>query len=87
MADNGLSTYPFDVGAAVFDPAIRAVQRAFYYQRAFTAVEPKYAEGPWTHGDDAARAPAGVRGGWHDAGDFSIYNAMAASSLFWLLEA
>ncbi|MEQ1911797.1 MAG: glycoside hydrolase family 9 protein, partial [Vicinamibacterales bacterium] len=87
VADNGMSSYPFDIGTAVFDPAIRAVQRALYFQRAFTAIDAEHAEGPWTHGSDAGRAPAGVRQGWHDAGDFSIYNAQAASSLFWLLEA
>lgn len=87
MADNGLSSHPFTIGETVFDEAIRAVQRALYYQRAFTSVDALHAEGPWTHGSDASKAPAGVRGGWHDAGDFSIYNAQAASSLFWLLQA
>ena len=86
-ADNGLSSYPFVIGEGVFDEAIRAVQRAFYFQRAFTAVDAAHAEGPWVHASDASRAPAGVRGGWHDAGDFTIYNAQAASSLFWLLQA
>src|SRR4051812_5880274 len=66
--DAGESSFPFDVGVNVFDPVVRAVQRWFYYQRAFTAVEPKYAEGPWVHGTDAAKAPPGVRMGWHDAG-------------------
>lgn len=87
VADNGISSYPFDIGVAVFDPTIRAVQRALYFQRAFTAIDAKYAEGPWTHGSDADRAPTGVRKGWHDAGDFSVYNAQAASAVFWLLEA
>lgn len=87
VADNGLTSHPFEVGTQVFDAAIRAVQRAFYFQRAFTAIPAQHAEGPWTHGNDAALAPAGIRGGWHDAGDFSLYNMTAASSLFWLLEA
>ena len=86
-ADNGLSSYSFIVGEHVFDAAVRAVQRALYFQRAFTAVDAAHAEGPWVHASDASRAPAGVRGGWHDAGDFTIYNAQAASSLFWLLQA
>ena len=87
VADNGLSSYPFDIGTMVFDPAIRAVQRAFYFQRAFTAIDATHAEGPWMHASDANRAPPGVHQGWHDAGDFSIYNAQATSTLFWLLEA
>jgi endoglucanase len=48
---------------------------------------PSHAEGPWVHGDDATRAPTGVRRGWHDAGDFSLYNMTAVSTVFWLLEA
>jgi endoglucanase len=87
VADNGMVSHPFDIGTTVFDPAVRSVQRALYFQRAFTAIESRYAEGPWTHGSDADRAPAGVRQGWHDAGDFSIYNAQTTASLFWLLEA
>jgi endoglucanase len=87
VVDGGLQSPPFDIGPAVFDPAVRAVQRAFYYQRAFTAIEAPFAEGPWVHASDAARAPPGVEKGWHDAGDFSIYNVSAASALFWMLEA
>jgi endoglucanase len=86
VADNGMSSYPFDVGPAVFDPAARAVLRWFYYQRAFTAVEARFAEGPWFHPSDADKAPGGVRKGWHDAGDLSVYNASMSAALFWLLE-
>ena len=87
IADNGLASFPFDIAPGVFDPVVRAVQRAFYYQRAFTAIEGKYAQGPWVHASDAALAPPGVMKGWHDAGDFSIYSASANSALFWLLSA
>lgn len=81
----GLRSHPFQVGPEVFDDALRAVERAFYFQRAFTAVEATHAEGPWVHASDAALAPAGVRGGWHDAGDFSLYSASLNSALFWIL--
>ena len=87
LAADGLSSHPFDVRADVFDGAVRAVQRALYYQRAFTAIDAAHAEGPWVHPSDADKAPPGERRGWHDAGDFSIYNASATSALFWLLEA
>lgn len=87
VADNGLESFPFDVGPAVYDGAVRAVQRAFYFQRAFTAVEERYAEGPWHHPSDAHLAPPGERGGWHDAGDLSLYGASTSSALFWLLSA
>ena len=87
VADNGLESYPFTIGDRVFDGAVRAVQRVFYFQRAFTAIVAPHAEGPWVHPTDASLAPVGVRHGWHDAGDFSLYNMTAASSAFWLLEA
>lgn len=87
VADNGLSSFPFDIGPDVFVPVVRAVQRAFYYQRAFTEIDAKHAQGPWVHASDAALAPPGVVKGWHDAGDFSIYSASANSALFWLLSA
>lgn len=87
VADNGLESDPFDIGVDVHAAAVRAVQRVFYFQRAFTALEPTHSEGPWVHGSDAALAPPGVRRGWHDAGDYSLYNMTAVSSLFWLLEA
>jgi len=83
--DDGLTSLPFAVGADVFDGPLRAVQRWFYYQRAFTQVEAPYAEGPWVHASDADKAPQGVRGGWHDAGDFSVYSAYLNPAIFWLL--
>ena len=33
ITDDGISSHPFDVGPGVFDSAVRAVQRAFYYVR------------------------------------------------------
>jgi endoglucanase len=87
VASNGLSSLPFEVGPGVFDAPVRAVQRALYYQRAFTEIEPGHAEGPWVHPSDAHLAPAGVEKGWHDAGDYSIYSASAVSNLYWLLAA
>ncbi len=82
-----LSSHSFQVGAEVFDRPVRAAQRAFYFQRAFTAIDPAHAEGPWIHGSDAPLAPPGVRAGWHDAGDFSIYSASLNTALYWMLEA
>ena len=84
--DLGETSFPFQIGPGIFDAAVRAVQRWFYYQRAFTAIDAKHAEGPWFHPSDAAKAPAGVRGGWHDAGDFSIYSTSLNTALYWLLE-
>jgi endoglucanase len=83
----GLASHPFTIDAAVFDVPVRLVQRAFYFQRAFTSIDARHAEGPWVHGDDRRLAPPGVRGGWHDAGDFSLYSASLNAALFWLLQA
>jgi endoglucanase len=63
------------------------VQRAFYFQRAFTEIDAAHALGPWVHPSDAALAPPGIVKGWHDAGDFSLYSASTNSALFWLLSA
>jgi endoglucanase len=87
VTDHGISSYPFDVGPSVFDTAVRAVQRALYYQRAFTEIDAEHAQGPWVHASDAALAPPGVVKGWHDAGDFSLYSASSNSALFWMLSA
>jgi endoglucanase len=84
-ADNGLESYAFTVGPDVFDGPLRAVSRWFYFQRSFAEVDAAHAEGPWTHPSDADKAPAGVHGGWHDAGDFSLYSAYLNPALFWLL--
>jgi endoglucanase len=86
VADNGDSSFPFEIGPDVFDRPVRAVQRWFYYQRAFTAVDATHAEGPWVHPSDADKAPPGVRMGWHDAGDLSVYSTSLNTALFWLLE-
>jgi hypothetical protein len=83
VSDNGISRYPFDVGQRVFDAAVRAVQRAFYYQRAFTEIDAEHAQGPWVHATDAALAPPGVVKGWHDAGDFSLYSASTNVGCYW----
>jgi len=87
VTDDGQVSFPFDIGIDLFDGPVRAVQRAFYYQRAFTAIAAPYAQGPWVHASDAGKAPPGVKMGWHDAGDYSIYSATLGNALFWLLEA
>jgi endoglucanase len=86
VLDDDAASFSFQVGPDVFDPAVRAVQRSFYFQRAFTAVDAAHAEGPWVHGSDAGKAPDRVKMGWHDAGDYSIYSATLNKALFWLLE-
>ncbi|MBI5472702.1 MAG: glycoside hydrolase family 9 protein [Ignavibacteriae bacterium] len=83
---NGKESLPFNISPSVFAGPVRAAQRFFYYQRAFTAIESPYAEGPWVHPTDVAKAPAGVVKGWHDAGDLTIYMPTMTQSLWWQLE-
>ncbi|MBI1806983.1 MAG: glycoside hydrolase family 9 protein [Ignavibacteria bacterium] len=81
-----MESYPFTIATNIFDQPVRAVQRFFYYQRAFTAIVMPYAEGPWVHPTDVDKAPAGVVKGWHDAGDYAVYMPTMTQAIFWLLE-
>ncbi|MEK7670831.1 MAG: glycoside hydrolase family 9 protein, partial [Bacteroidota bacterium] len=81
-----MESYPFNIGTNVFDQPVRAAQRMFYYQRAFTAITMPSAEGPWVHPTDIDKAPTGVVKGWHDAGDYAVYMPTMAQAIFWLLE-
>ncbi len=83
---NGKESMPFNIATDIFKSPLRAAQRFFYYQRAFTAVESPYAEGPWVHPTDIAKAPTGIVKGWHDAGDLTVYMPTMTQALFWLME-
>ncbi len=83
---NGKESLPFNISENVFDAPLRAAQRMLYYQRAFTAIEQPYAEGPWVHPTDIEKAPNGVVKGWHDAGDLTIYMPTMTQTLYWLLQ-
>lgn len=83
----GKQSYPFDIRWDLYDQSLRAAQRFYYYQRAFTAIEQPYAELPWVRPNDAHKAPPGVIKGWHDAGDLTVYNATMTQGIFWMLEA
>ncbi len=86
ISAGGKRSLPFNVNVNVFDEPVRLAQRFFYYQRAFTAITMPYAEGPWVHPSDSMKAPAGIRKGWHDAGDLTVYFPTMAQTIWWLLE-
>ena len=82
-------SYPFEIRPRVHEELVRAALKAFYFQRASAALEPRYA-GRWSraagHPDtrvivhpsaaSAGRPPGTVvssPGGWYDAGDYNKY--------------
>jgi endoglucanase len=92
---------PFQVRADVLEPLARATLKAFYLQRASTALPARWA-GPWArpagHPDDSVvvhpsaaspARPAGTvlssPGGWYDAGDYNKYVVNSAISVATLL--
>jgi endoglucanase len=100
VPDVGASA-PFTIGDAPYHELARAAVKAFYFQRASTALPARYA-GAWAraagHPDDAvlvhpsaatAARPAGSRlsapGGWYDAGDYNKYVVNSGISTYTLL--
>ena len=82
-------SYPFEIRPRVHEELVRAALKAFYFQRASLALEPRYA-GKWSraagHPDTRVLVhpsaasdgrPAGTvissPGGWYDAGDYNKY--------------
>lgn len=82
-------SHPFEIRPRVHEALARGALKAFYFNRASTALPPAYA-GPWSrpagHPDDQIRihASAATRerpegsviaspGGWYDAGDYNKY--------------
>src|SRR6184192_2229747 len=82
-------SYPFEIRPRVHEELVRAALKAFYFQRASLALEPRYA-GKWSRAAgypdtqvlvhpsaaSAGRLPGTVvssPGGWYDAGDYNKY--------------
>ncbi|HYD53542.1 MAG TPA: glycoside hydrolase family 9 protein [Gemmatimonadaceae bacterium] len=93
-------SHPFEIADTVFTPVARAAIKAFYFQRASTALDAAHA-GRWArpagHPDDSvvvhpsaasAKRPAGTvlssPRGWYDAGDYNKYIVNSGIST-WLL--
>ena len=94
-------SYPFRIQRAVLRDVARASVKAFYFQRASTALEPRYA-GRWSraagHPDTAvlvhpsaagplrlAGSTIASPGGWYDAGDYNKYIVNSGISAYTLL--
>ncbi len=96
------ASYPFEVRARAFQPLAAASIKAFYYQRASTALSPTHA-GRWArsagHPDTQVRVHASAATaqrpegtlisapkGWYDAGDFNKYVVNSGISTATLLQ-
>jgi endoglucanase len=94
-------SYPFEIRPRVHEELVRAALKAFYFQRASVALEPRFA-GRWTraagHPDTLvfihpsaagpgrpARSVIASPGGWYDAGDYNKYIVNSGISVATLL--
>lgn len=101
--DTGLRSHPFEIDPDVYDEALRAALRVFWYNRG-NIEHPADLAGPWSDGaamlgpdqDGEARSidtpddPASardLRGGWFDAGDTNKYVTFASEPVHALLSA
>ena len=82
-ADDGLRSLPFEVGPASSTGRPGGAASVLLPARLHRHRPRALAEGPCASRGDAHLAPPGVVGGWHDAGDFSLYSASLNSALFW----
>lgn len=96
-------SHPFEIGDAVYDALNDAALKAYYYNRASTALPEQFA-GPWAraagHPDTQVMVHASAASqnrpegtvisspkGWYDAGDFGKYMVNSGISTFTLLAA
>lgn len=103
QVDGAADSHPFEIRDKVYDDALTAVIKAYYYNRASVALEPEYAgkfARPAGHADtviymhpEAAdkNRPVGTvlssPKGWYDAGDYNKYIVNSGITMFSLLKA
>ena len=102
-AANNSQSYPFRIGADVYNNALLHAQRVFYYQRCGTAktatcAGAAYSDSPCHVGtlqDATCRSVSNpvqaterdMSGGWHDAGDYNKYTNFTYVPVHFLLDA
>jgi len=90
---NNVRSYEFEINNDVYNAALQAATRMFYYNRSGVAKVAPYAEGNWTYNGaafqqqdsncrfyltpDDASTAKDLDGGWFDAGDFNKYITFA----------
>lgn len=97
------TSYPFTIKQQPYDPVLKAAVKAYYFNRASTALTPAFG-GTWSrkegHPDTLVQVHAsassdtrpkgtiiGAPGGWYDAGDYNKYIVNAGITMNTLLEA
>jgi hypothetical protein len=95
----GAVSHPFRLGSDIYNAALAASNKSFYYQRCGTAITATHG-GAWTHatchiptqsnallynGGVVAGTERDVTGGWHDAGDYRKYVSFATDPLWDLM--
>jgi len=94
VVDGSMQSYPFEIKTALYDEALRAAIKSYYFQRASMAIESPYGDiynRAAGHLDDQIKfhpssggsASAFVESsrGWYDAGDYGKYIGNAALSV------
>ena len=98
--DNGLYSYPFEIGTNIYDEALRLAAKSYYYQRVGTDITEKYGaiwkrtaghpdDKVFYHPSTGKKGAVSSPGGWYDAGDYGKYitnGAFSAGQLLYALE-
>lgn len=86
VTESGGESFPFEIGAGVYDSLAASVLRMFYLQRCGTEIADAVFGHKACHtgravvyGDESGAAGA-VTGGWHDAGDYGRYTVAGAKA-------
>lgn len=93
IVDGKTSSYPFEIKNNIYEPALHAAIKSYYFQRASMAIEESYGgiyKRAAGHPDDAciyhpssgkSEGTLNAPGGWYDAGDYGKYSVNASLSV------
>ena len=93
IVDENTSSYPFEIKNNIYQPALHAAIKSYYFQRASMAIEESYGgiyKRAAGHPDDAciyhpssgrSEGTLSAPGGWYDAGDYGKYIVNASLSV------